>query len=262
MTSGLDITRGRVMLGVFGILVAAFLVVPTLIVIPMSFNSARILEFPPSGLSLQWYARIFDDPAWRASLTNSLQVGVLTAILATTLGTAAAYGLVRGRFRGRRIAAGLLLAPLVVPTVIVAIGMYAVYVRWRLVGSLAGLVIAHTALAIPFVVVAVGTSLRTVDVNLEAAARGLGADRWTTFRRITLPLILPGVAAGALFAFITSWDEVVVSIFLTTARFQTLPVQMWSQVNEVLDPSVAAASTLLLAVTLTLSSVALVLRSR
>ena len=168
----------------------------------------------------------------------------------------------RGRFRGRLAVGGLALAPLIVPTVIVAIGMFTVYVRVGLTGTLLGVVAAHTALAIPFVVVTVGASLRTVDVNLEAAARGLGAGPWATFRRITLPLILPGVAAGALFAFVTSWDEVVVSIFLTTARFQTLPVQMWSQVTEVVDPTVAAVSTLLLAVTLSLSFLALLLRDR
>jgi putative spermidine/putrescine transport system permease protein len=255
-------SAGRVALAVFGVLAAAFLVIPTLIVVPMSFNPARILEFPPRGFSLDWYARILDDKGWRTALTNSLVAGVVTAITATFLGTLAALALVRGRFRGRMLLGGLVLAPIVVPTVIVAIGMFSIFVRLGLVGSMAGVVIAHTALALPFVVVTVGTSLRTIDPDLEAASRGLGAGPWTTFRRITLPLILPGMAAGALFAFVTSWDEVVVSLFLTTARFETLPVQMWSQVNEVVDPTVAAVSTMLLVVTVTLSTLAVLVRRR
>jgi putative spermidine/putrescine transport system permease protein len=253
---------GRVGLVLFGVAVAAFLILPTLIVVPMSFNDARILEFPPRGFSLDWYERIFSDRGWRTSLSNSILAAILTAVVATVLGTATALALVRGRFRGRLVVGGVVLAPIVVPTVIVAIGMFSIYVRVGITGSLLGVVVAHTALAIPFVVITVASSLRTVDINLEAAARGLGAGRWTTFRRITFPMILPGVAAGAIFAFVTSWDEVVVSIFLTTARFQTLPVQMWSQVNEVVDPTVAAVSTLLLVVTLSLVSVGLLLRQR
>jgi putative spermidine/putrescine transport system permease protein len=262
MTERLMGSAGRIGLALIGVSVALFLVVPTLIVIPMSFNPDRILEFPPAGFSLRWYEQVFADPAWRTSLVNSLEAASMTAVLATAFGTATAYGLVRGRFRGRMLIAGLTLAPLVVPTVIVAIGMFAVYVRWKLTGSLLGVVIAHTTLAMPFVIVTVATSLRTMDVNLEAAARGLGARRWQTFRRVTLPLTLPGVAAGALFAFVTSWDEVVISLFLTSAKFVTLPVQMWTQVREVVDPTVAAVSTMLLTVTLTLGGLALLVRRR
>ena len=144
--------------------------------------------------------------------------------------------------------------------IIIAIGMFSVFVRWKIAGSLVGLVLAHTALAVPFVVVNVATSLRTIDRNLELAAQSLGAGPIRTFRRITLPLILPGVLAGGLFAFITSWDEVVVSIFLTSARFRTLPVEMWEQVRQVVDPTVAAVSTTLLAVTTTLLFLAFVVR--
>jgi putative spermidine/putrescine transport system permease protein len=154
----------------------------------------------------------------------------------------------------------MILSPLIVPVIIIAIGMFSVFVRWKIAGSIVGLVLAHTALAVPFVVINVATSLRTIDRNLELAAMNLGADRARTFLRITLPMILPGMFAGALFAFITSWDEVVVSIFLTTARFRTLPVEMWEQVRQVVDPTVAAVSTTLLAVTTTILLLAFVVR--
>ncbi|HET7676906.1 MAG TPA: ABC transporter permease subunit, partial [Candidatus Limnocylindrales bacterium] len=142
-----------------------------------------------------------------------------------------------------------LLSPIIVPVVIVAIGMYFVFVGWRLAGTFEGLVIAHTVLALPFVVVNVGVSLRTLDRTLEMAAQNLGAGPWQTFRRITLPLTMPGIAAGALFAFITSWDEVVVAIFLSSPLVRPLPVVMWSQVRSKIDPTIAAVATMLMLVT-------------
>jgi putative spermidine/putrescine transport system permease protein len=147
---------------------------------------------------------------------------------------------------------GLVLSPLIVPVVVIAIGMFGLFVQWKISGSVLGLVLAHTALALPFVVVNVSTSLQTMDRNLELAAANLGADPRRSFMHVTLPIILPGVVAGAIFAFITSWDEVVVAIFLTSARFRTLPVEMWEQVRQVVDPTVAAVSTTLLVVTTTL----------
>jgi putative spermidine/putrescine transport system permease protein len=247
---------------IFGFLVVIFLILPTLFIIPMSFNSSQILEFPPSGFSLQWYLRIFSDSMWSKSITNSLVVALSTSILATVLGTLAAYAIVRGNFPGKNVISALLIAPLIIPVVMVAIGMFSVYVRHGLTGNMFGLVLAHTSLSIPFVLVMVSTSLRTIELNLELAARGLGANRWRTFIMITFPLSLPGMAAGALFSFITSWDEVVAALFLTTARFRTLPVQMWSQLSERVDPSVAAVSTLLLVVTTSLSVGLLILNKR
>jgi putative spermidine/putrescine transport system permease protein len=243
-----------------GGLTVFYLLAPTLVIVPMSFTEARILSFPPEGFSLQWYGRMFTDRQWSAAMLNSAEVAVLAAILATVLGTLAALALMRGRFPGKTLVNGLVLAPLIVPVVIIAIGMFSLYVRWRISGSLLGLVIAHTALALPFVVVSVSASLRTMDRNLELAAANLGADPRRTFTRITLPIILPGVLAGAIFAFITSWDEVVVAIFLTSARFRTLPVEMWEQVRQVVDPTVAAVATTLLVVTTVLLLLVLVVR--
>ena len=256
----ISVSIGRLGLVAVGCLTVVFLIVPTLIIIPMSANPTRILQFPPSGFSLTWYARVFTDREWSQSLVHSIEVATLVALLASILGTAAAYALVRGNPPGRRFLMGLFVSPLVVPVVIVAIGMFSVYVGWGLTGTLPGLVLAHTCLSVPFVVVTVATSLRTIDRNLESAARGLGASPWQAFRAITLPLASPGIVAGALFAFTTSWDEVIAAIFLTNAQFKTLPVQMWSQMNEVLDPSIAAVSTMLFVVTTIAASAAIVVR--
>ena len=250
----------RLLLLALGALTVFFLMAPTLVVVPMSFTASNALTFPPEGFSTRWYEKMVTDPQWSTGFVNSAQVASLTAVLATTLGTLAALGTVRGRFPGRSAVNALVLSPLIVPVIIIAIGMFSVFVRWKIAGSVVGLVFAHTALAMPFVVVNVATSLRTIDRNLELAAQSLGAGPIRTFRRITLPLILPGVLAGGLFAFITSWDEVVVSIFLTSARFRTLPAEMWEQVRQVVDPTVAAVSTSLLAVTTTLLVLAFVVR--
>ena len=239
----------RILMGGLGLLTVLYLLAPTLVIVPMSFTESRILSFPPQGFTLEWYERIVADRQWSSALTNSAQVAVLTTILSVVLGTLAALALARGRFPGRTAANGLVLAPLIVPVVIIAIGMFSLFVRWRISGSLVGLVLAHTALAVPFVVVSVSASLRTVDRNLELAAANLGATPRQTFLRVTFPIIVPGVIAGAIFAFITSWDEVVVSIFLTSARFRTLPVEMWEQVRQAVDPTVAAVATTLLVVT-------------
>lgn len=250
----------RILMAALGGLTVFYLLAPTLVIVPMSFTQARILSFPPEGFSFQWYERMLTDRQWSSGMVNSLQVAVLTSLFATVLGTLAGLGLTRGRFPGRGLVNALVLTPLIVPVVIVAIGMFGLFVQWRISGSLAGLVLAHTALALPFVVVSVSTSLMTIDRNLELAAANLGADPRRVFTRITLPMILPGMLAGAIFAFITSWDEVVVAIFLTSARFRTLPVEMWEQVRQVVDPTVAAVATTLLAVTTALFVVLLVVR--
>jgi putative spermidine/putrescine transport system permease protein len=250
----------RILMGGLGLLTVLYLLAPTLVIVPMSFTESRILSFPPQGFTLEWYERIVADRQWSSALTNSAQVAVLTTILSVALGTLAALALARGRFPGRTAANALVLAPLIVPVVIIAIGMFSLFVRWRISGSLVGLVLAHTALAVPFVVVSVSASLRTVDRNLELAAANLGATPRQTFLRVTFPIIVPGVIAGAIFAFIASWDEVVVSIFLTSARFRTLPVEMWEQVRQAVDPTVAAVATTLLVVTTVLLVILLVVR--
>jgi putative spermidine/putrescine transport system permease protein len=250
----------RLLMAALGALTVFYLLAPTLVIVPMSFTEASILSFPPDGFSTRWYEQMLTRPEWSTGLRNSALVAILTAILATFLGTLAALGMTRGRFPGRSLVNGLALSPLIVPVVIIAIGMFSLFVQWRISGSIVGLVLAHTALALPFVIVNVATSLRTMDRNLELAAANLGATPARSFLRITLPIIFPGVLAGAIFSFITSWDEVVVAIFLTSARFRTLPVEMWEQVRQVVDPTVAAVATTLLVVTTGLLLLLLVVR--
>ena len=243
-------------------LVGFFLVAPTLIVVPMSFSSGGRLEFPPPGFSSRWYETFFQDARWTTATIDSLQVAALTVLFATVLGTLTALGLTRGRYPGRPLVSALVMSPVIVPIVIIAIGVFFVFVRWQIAGTMTGLVIAHTVLALPLVVVTVGTSLATLDPTLETAAQSLGANPWRTFRRITLPLILPGIVAGALFAFVTSWDEVVIAIFLTSPLFRTLPVVMWGQVRTQIDPTIAAVATLLMVVTTLIVVLALFIQQR
>ncbi len=246
----------------FVLVVAAFLLAPTVIVIILSFSSEQIFFFPPSGFGARWYGNFFHDPIWSHGTIASLKVAVLSMLFSTVLGTLTALGLVRGRFVGRPLITALILSPLIAPTVIVGLGIYIMYLRTHLVGTLLAFVATHTALGMPFVVINVAASLRTVDRNLELAARNLGAGSLRTFFRITLPLIMPGVLAGALFSFITSWDEVVIALFLSTPLLQTLPVVMWTGVQNGVDPTVAAASSVVTGVSFALLIVFTLLRWR
>jgi putative spermidine/putrescine transport system permease protein len=261
MTEEIEKRRNPLLSGYVG-LIALFLIAPTLIVIPMSFSSGRLLRFPPTGFSVKWYSEFLDSQTWTAGAMTSVKVGVATAVLATAIGTVTALGLVRGRYPARGLVTAVVLSPLIVPVVVIAIGMFFVYSDLRLIGSLHGLILAHTALAIPFVVVVVGASLRTFDRTLELAAQNLGAGPIRTFVLITLPLILPSIVAGALFAFIASWDEVVVSVFLSSPAVRTLPVVIWGQVRSYIDPTIAAVATFLTGVTLTVLTFALIANRR
>lgn len=242
-------TARRAVLWGFGALVAVWLVAPSLVVIPLSFTDKPSFAFPPSGWSTQWYERFFTDRSWRRALFSSLQVGVLVALLATAVGTAAALGMARHQHRANAPIRGWLIAPLIIPVIVLAVGVYALFLRWHLTGTLAGFVGAHTVLALPLVLIAVSNSLRQFDRQLEDASAVCGAGRWTTFRHVTLPAIAPGIGSGALFAFATSFDEVVLSLFIQSPYLQTLPVKMYGSVTRDTDPTIAAASSLILVVT-------------
>ncbi|MCD1262400.1 polyamine ABC transporter permease [Shinella sumterensis] len=235
----------RILLGLFCLLVAILLLAPTLVVIPMSFNGNKSLAFPPVGFSWQWYENFFSSPDWTTSFSNSLIVAIIVAVVATVIGTLAAFGVSRAAARTGGLLRALLITPMVVPGVVLAIGIYAVYLDTHLVGTVTGFVLAHTMLAIPFVLIAVQASLEVFDRRLETAASSLGAGRLTVFRTVTLPLILPGVLSGALFAFITSFDEIIVALFITSPYLKTLPVQIYTSITRDADPTVAAVGTLL-----------------
>jgi putative spermidine/putrescine transport system permease protein len=256
------LSLGQLVLAVVAGLVLLFLVFPIFIVVPLSFSSAAYLQFPPPGFSLQWYENYFGRVDWISSTLLSLRIGALTAVIATVLGTAASLGLVRGRYPGKDLINSFLISPLIVPTIIVAIGIYFFYARVQLIGSPLALAIAHTALALPFVVVNVTAALHGFDERLEYAAMNLGANRWQTFRRITLPIIRPGVLAGALFAFITSFDELIVALFVSGTGAVTLPRRMWESLRLEIDPTIAAVSSILIAASTIVFVTAELLRQR
>ena len=238
--------RPRAWLYVVGALVSVFLIMPSAVVIVMSFSSGRLMTFPPPGYGIEWYRHFFQSGEWTGAALNSIRIGLLSAALATVAGTLTALGLVRGRPVAARTINALMMSPLIVPVVIAAIGMYLAYHRLGL-GSFAGLVMGHTVLGIPFPTITVAASLYGLDPDLELAARNLGAGPLRSFWRVTLPMILPGVLVGAVFAFVASWDEIVVALFLTSPTFKTLPVTMWEQAKYTVDPTIAAASSMLTA---------------
>jgi putative spermidine/putrescine transport system permease protein len=225
-----------------------FLILPTLVVAPISFTETDFITFPPHGFSTRWYAEFFDRPEWRGSLITSAIVAVLTTLLATTLGTMIALGLAELPRRASRAVSFFFLLPMIVPTIITAAALYTPFARMGLIATIPGLVLAHTILALPFVVINVSAILQKLDRRVVNAARSLGASPTTAFRYVTLPMLAPGIAAGAIFAFLTSFDEVVVALFISGAGATTLPVQMWSGIRFEISPIVSAASCLLLLV--------------
>ncbi|MCW2583183.1 MAG: transporter permease [Klenkia sp.] len=241
-------------------LVVLLLLFPALVVLPMSVSTSEILTFPPSGFSLRWFGNLFTDPQWTQALANSFQVAVLTAVFAALIGTPAGIALGFRQWRGQGLILALVVSPVIVPPMVIAVGMYVTYAQFELIGFW-GLVAAHTMLVVPFVIVTVMSSVAQINPSAADAARSLGASPVVVVGRILLPLALPGIVSGMLFAFVTSWDEVVVALYLTDPGFKTLPVVMWDQLRERVDPTVAAIASILLIVTVLIMAVAL-LRGR
>lgn len=247
-------------------LVFIFLVAPIIVIIPLSFNADPFFTYPISQYSLRWYGEIFgDDPQailWQRSLVNSLIVGISSTVLATVLGTAAALGMSATKLPMASLLVGLMISPIIVPIIIAAIGMYYFYSQVGLVGTYPGLILAHTALGMPFVFITVSATLTGFDRNLVRAGAILGARPLRVFRKVTLPLILPGVASGALLALATSWDEVVAVLFLAGVDQHTIPRRMWSGVRDNLSPTIIAAASLLIALSIILMIAVEILRRR
>jgi len=226
-------------------LVLVFLMLPILVIAPLSFNSDSFLLYPMSGFSLRWYDEFLSSPAWRQALMNSCIVSPFATLLAMALGTPAAVGLTRMDFPGKALLTAVLISPMVVPVVIVGVATYLVFAPIGLTGSYLGLIMVHAALGVPFVVTTVSATLQGFDFNLVRAAASLGANPLTTFFKVTLPLVAPGVISGGLFAFGTSFDEVVVTLFLAGPEQTTLPRQMFSGIRENISPTIAAVATIL-----------------
>ena len=238
----------HVMLGLFVALVGLYLLLPTIFIIPMSLNASPSLGTMTDGWTFRWYQQLFSDPVWGSTALVSLQVGILATAIATVAGTLLSLALSRVLPQFRVALQGMSLAPMVVPPVILGIGLYILFLKLDLYGSMFGFVLGHAVLALPFVVVSVTASLAEFDPAQEKAALVLGAQPRQAFVRVVLPQIVPGIASGALFGFVTSWDEVIVSTFLTAPGLRTLPVEMWTQSRTTLTPVLASLSTLLMVV--------------
>lgn len=225
--------------------VLAFLSAPAFLMIPLSFDSGSGLTWPPKGFSLQWYEQMFTSPVWMQAITRSLIVGVGTGLLAMLIGTPAAFLLVRANMRGKSAMLAFVLSPIVVPRMIIAVGMFYFFARVGLVGSTIGLILAHTVVAVPYVVITMMAVLRNYDTRLDLAAQSLGAGPWATLRFVTFPILGAGLMSSFLFAFATSFDELTIALFASGGLNATLPKQFWDEVTLQISPVIAAVSTCL-----------------
>ena len=252
----------QVGLRVFAALVCVFLVAPILAIVPLSFSSGSFLHYPLPGFSLRWYAEFFSSQFWLPALWNSVLIGAVATALATVLGTVAALGLWRVKFWGQPVAMAIIAAPMIVPEIIMAVGIYFAFAPLGLTNSFSGIILAHTALAVPFVVITVLATLSGFDRTLIRAAANLGANPVVTFFRVVLPLILPGLVSGAVFAFAVSFDDVILVLFLGGPGQRTLPRQMFSGINDNISLTITAAATVLIVISIALMACVELLRRR
>jgi putative spermidine/putrescine transport system permease protein len=250
----------RWVLGLICGLMTLFLLLPILFIIALSFGSSRWLIFPPPAWTLKWYAELFADPRWITAALTSAKIGGIVMVLSVILGLLASLALVRGTFKGRAVLRAFFLTPMILPVVIVAVALYALFLRLGLNGTLTGFVIAHLVVALPFAIITISGALESFDTAIEQAAILCGASPWEARFRVTLPAIKHGLFSAAIFSFLISWDEVVLAIFMASPTLQTLPVKVWTTLRQDLTPVVAAASTLLVLLTVLLMVAAALLR--
>lgn len=230
-------------------MVICFLLLPITVVVPVSLTDRSYLSLPESHLSLQHYASLLGSPAWLSSIWQSAVIAAGSTVIALTAGTLCAIGCWRLNTRLANAVRALMLVPIIVPTIVYALGLYRFWVELRLIDTYTGVILAHAVTGIPYVVIIVTTSLSNFDIRLEQAARSLGASTMQTLTRVIMPAIAPGIASGAIFAFIHSWDELVLVLFIASRRIITLPRRFWDGINENLDPAMAAAAVLLVLLT-------------
>ena len=236
-------------LPVYALGVLVFLCLPVLIVAPMSFSSAKSLEFPPPGFSLRWYEVLFSSPVWLEAGRNSIILAVTSSTIALIFGTMAAYVLVRGRFSGRSLIEANAVAPMIVPPIITSVALYIFFARTGVLGSFWGLIMGHTIVVLPYVVLVMQSAIRGFDERIEQVAATLGASRWQVLTRITLPNIVPSAVAAWIFAFVLSFDEVVITIFISGTHL-TIPKRMFAELSLQVNPTITAVATLLVLVNL------------
>jgi len=237
---------------VYGVLIAAFLILPSLIVIPMAFSTSMFLQFPPPGYSVDYFQKFFADPEWTSALGRSLAVAFCSAAVSVPLGVMASWALVRHRRKYSGLVESVIVLPMMVPVVIFGFGLYLATLRWNFPSGLTTVVLAHAAMSLPFVVLTISAALETFDFSLVNAARAHGAGPLRSFSAVVAPLIAPAVGAGLLIALMTSFDEAVVATFLAGDTEPTLPVKMFASITYDLNPLVPVAATILTALTLVL----------
>jgi ABC-type spermidine/putrescine transport system permease subunit II len=237
-----------------------FLLLPLVIVAIMSFTNQLYLSFPPSAWSSRWYLDVWNTPRWWRAMANSVQIGAPVALLSMVLGTLIALSAARSSIKWTRVVAVLAIAPMMLPHVIIAIGLYPTMLDLGLASSYSAVIIGHTVIATPLVVTTVSASLRSYDHALELAAMTLGADAWRVFWRVTFPMVRAGIAVGGIFAFAVSFDELMLALFLTSPRTETVPRLLWEHLAQTVTPSIAAVATIILAITLSLFAAIMLLR--
>ena len=258
-----QVTHGqRFWLYGFSVIAMLLLVAPTLIVVPMSFSESQYLEFPPESWSTRWYRHYFSSDEWMRATRTSFAAATLTMLVATPIGVLAAYGLHASNLPYVRAAFVLLITPMMVPVVLVAIGAFYAYVKLKILYTMTGLVLAHSLLAIPLVVIVTGAGLKSFDMNQEKAARSLGAPRWKAFLTITLPQIRFAVVTSALLSFLTSFDEVVIAMFISGGDNPTLTRNMFNALRDQIDPTIASISTIMITMTVLIMTLAQVFGRR
>jgi putative spermidine/putrescine transport system permease protein len=245
-----------------GMAVVVFLILPFFIIIPISFGHSSLLEFPPVSYSTRWYQALWADSRWSASTATSLKLGSIVALVSAILATVTAYGLFRYRGPGQSVVRAVIMAPLVVPVIVIGVALYYLFSKFALTGTFTGLVLAHVLVTFPYGVVVISAALDKFDVRLEQAALVLGANAFKTFLFVTLPSIRSSILVTVIFCFLISFDEVVIALLLSGPETNTLPKQMWDGIRFDLSPMIAAASTILVAMTAALVFAGEVLRRR
>lgn len=250
----------RYFLVAFTILVLLFLVLPIIFIAALSFGSSQWLIFPPPSWTTQWYVELFEDPRWLYSALTSLKIAVIVTVLSVFLGFLASLGLDRGNFAGREFLKALFLTPMILPVIVLAVALYALFLRLGLAGTTFGFIVAHLLIALPFSIISISSALEGFDRSIEDAAILCGASPWEARLRVTVPAISHGLFAAAIFSFLASWDEVVLAIFMSSPTLQTLPVKIWTTLRQDLTPVVAAVSTIMVVFTLLLMLVPVIFR--
>lgn len=233
-------------------IVAAFLLLPIVFIAALSFGSSQWLIFPPPGWTTKWYIQFFADYSWISAALVSLRVAVTVTALSVAIGLLAAFGLTRGRFMGRDALRSFFMMPMIIPVVVLGVALYSFFLQIGLSGTFVGFVFAHLVIALPFSILACSEALERFDRSIEDAAVLCGASPLQAKLRITIPSILPGIFAAAIFSFLTSWDDVVLAVFMASPQMQTLPVKIWTTLRQDLTPVIAVASTLLTCLTIIL----------